>query len=200
MITINSMRNWIEKTLPWFILDSLKGLVDLREGLNIARINKVKKLIEGKPLILAIETVSICNALCVFCAYPTMKRKKEVMTMEVFEKIVREYSQMGGGALSLTPVMGDPLLDPQFIERYKILEQYNNIEQVSFTTNGIAFKKFTNDELKFILERTFLIQFSIGGLDRETYKNLYRVDRLEDVLSSVARVISLRKETVHRPE
>jgi len=140
---------------------------------------------------LGIETVSVCNARCVFCAYPTMKRKKEIMPMSLFRKVITEYSKAGGGALSLTPVMGEPFIDPHIIERYKALEEFENINQISITTNGISLSNFSDDELKYILERSFLIQFSIGGLDEETYRKLYKVDRLNDVLTSVRRVIDL---------
>jgi len=177
-----------------FVYNKLVRLSDLIHGIFFTRIHRIKKLVAKKPLFLAIETVSACNARCIFCAYPTMKREKAIMPMPLFRKVVDEYSRSGGGALSLTPVMGEPFLDPHIIERYKTLEQFKNIDQISLTTNGIALEKLSDDELKYILMRTFLIQFSLGGLDEETYKKLYRVDQLKNVLSSVNRVIALKRE------
>jgi len=169
-------------------------LSNLFNSLFFLRIRRVKKLLEERPLLLAIETASVCNAKCVFCVYPTMKRKKEIMPMAVFKKVISEYSQLGGGALSLTPVMGDLFLDPFLIERFEALQEFKNINQISFTTNGIALGKLSDDQLKYILGRSFLIQFSIGGLDRDTYKKLYEVDQFEAVMSSVRRVILLNDE------
>ena len=58
---------------------------------NFHAIRHVKELVRNKPLILSMETISACNALCVFCAYPEMERKKEVQPLEIFEKVIREY-------------------------------------------------------------------------------------------------------------
>ena len=38
-----------------------------------------------------------------------------------------------------------------------------------------------------------MIQVSIGGLDRERYKDLYQVDQFENVLNSVSRLLSLKR-------
>jgi sulfatase maturation enzyme AslB (radical SAM superfamily) len=177
------------------VVSALKNGVYMGHGLRRKQIDRIRSMANSKPLILAVETVNICNAQCSFCAYPVMRREKEVMPMDVFEGVVQEYSSMGGGAVSLTPVMGDLLADPDLIARYKVLEKFKNIDQISFTTNGIAFKRFSDDELKYILERSFLIQLSIGGLDKQAYKDLYRVDRFEDVMSSVERVLRVKEKT-----
>ena len=38
------------------------------------------------PRGLHVEGTNVCNAECVFCAYPQMERKKRVMPMDDFEK------------------------------------------------------------------------------------------------------------------
>lgn len=194
MINSVKLKAFLEKNLPGFIFNFSTQLFYSLNGLNFFRISRIKKILEQKPAILAVETISVCNAKCIFCAYPTMKREHEVMPLNTFEKIISEYSSAGGGALSLTPVMGDPLLDPHLIERYKIIERFENINQISFTTNGIAFHKLSDEDVKYILSRTFIIQFSIGGLDKEIYKSLYQVDKLKEVLNAVKRILNLKKE------
>lgn len=194
MISGTKLKTFLEKKLPSFIFNFSTQLFYALNGLNFYRISRIQKILEQKPAILAIETISACNARCVFCAYPTMKRKQEIMPLNTFEKIISEYSSAGGGALSLTPVMGDPLLDPYLIERYEIIERFENINQISFTTNGIVFNKFSDQDITYILSRTFIIQFSIGGLDQQTYKNLYQVDKLGEVMKAVERILHLKKE------
>lgn len=176
------------------LVSVLRNGVYIGHGLHRGQIDRIRSMVGTKPLILAIETVSICNAQCAFCAYPVMRREKEVMPMDVFERVVQEYFSIGGGAVSLTPVMGDPLADPDLIARYKVLEKFKNIDQISFTTNGIAFKRFSDDELEYVLRRSFLVQLSIGGLDRQEYKDLYRVDKFEDVMSSTERVLRIKEK------
>lgn len=192
MDSIQTKKNIIKESIYPPVFNFLSGIVDFLNGLRVGRIQKLKETLQQRPLLLAVETVSACNARCIFCLYSTMKRKREIMKPDVFEKIVKEYSQMGGGPLSLTPVMGDLFLDTHLIDRFRTLEKYPNINQVTFTTNGIAFENLSNEDLKYILAKTYLIQFSIGGLDKETYKKLYKVDKFETVLEAVERTISLR--------
>jgi len=158
------------------------------------RAGQIARAADKRPLILQIETTNICNARCVFCAYGKMKRKPEVLGLGAFEKAVREYSGIGGGAVSFTPIMGDPLLDPYMVKRYEILDKYKNINRISFTTNGIAFAKYSDNELEYILKKSFMVQFSVGGLDREMYKSLYGVDELDNVLSSLLRILEIKKK------
>jgi Radical SAM superfamily/Iron-sulfur cluster-binding domain len=156
------------------------------------RVGRVRSLVRKKPLVLQVETTNICNALCVFCAYPSMKRKKGVMSLPLFEKIVQEYAVMGGGAFSFTPVVGDALLDPHLLERLRLLEQFPVIDQVSMTTNGIALENYSDDEVRTLLKAFSCIQVSIGGLDRECYRSQYGVDRFQAVHKGMERLIRLR--------
>ncbi len=192
MSAMQTTRNVIRENIYPAVFNLISGIVDFSNSLQVGRIHKLKEALQARPLLLAIETVSACNARCVFCPYPTMKRKREVMEPQIFEKIVSEYSQMGGGALSLTPVMGDLFLDTHLLERFQVLARYPNINQITFTTNGIAFEKFSDDDLRYILERTYLVQFSIGGLDKQTYRKLYQVDKFAAVFDAVERTIALR--------
>ena len=65
---------------------------------------------------------NICNAKCTFCAYPKVVANKTlqtgVMSFEIFKKAVDEWSAAGGQDLDLTPVVGDPLVDPGLLERW----------------------------------------------------------------------------------
>ncbi len=164
------------------------------------RIARLRALTREKPLILQIETINVCNALCVFCGYKSMKRQKGIMNLELFEKIVSEYADMGGGAVSLTPIVGDVLLDPHLIERFHILEKYPKINQITLTTNGIALDKFSDDQVSFLLERIDVLQVSIGGLDKEMYKTMYAVDRFEQVDIAMKRLLKLKQQVNNPPK
>ena len=157
------------------------------------QVRRMIRLTAKRPLYLYVNTTNVCNARCVFCCYGKMKIEPQILPMDLFEKAIREYSEMGGGAVSLTPVPGDPVLDPYLIKRYEIMAKYPDIDRISFTTNGIAFPKYSDEELKIILKSSFMIQVSIGGLDRQRYKDLYQVDQLENVLNSVSRVLKIKK-------
>ncbi len=156
------------------------------------RVGRLRTLVREKPLILQIETINVCNAACIFCSYPSMKRKKGVMDMALFTKIVTDYVAMGGGAVSFTPVVGDALLDPHLIERLKLLKEFPAINQVTLTTNGIALDRYSDDEVRYLLKEIFCIQVSIGGLDRSTYGSQYGVDRFLETQQAMDRLMQLR--------
>jgi len=153
---------------------------------------KLQELTQKYPLVLQIETTNMCNAACVFCAYSKMERKKGVMDLPRFEKVITDYVIMGGGPVSLTPIMGDALLDPHLLERIKILKTHSEINQITLTTNAIALKKYSDEEVCLFLETFFCIVISIGGLDADTYKMMYGVDRFAEVSQAMERILSLR--------
>jgi len=151
-------------------------------------------LLRNKPLSLKIETINVCNARCKFCAYGKMTRSPAVMSMQMFEDIVRQYNDMGGGSLSLTPVVGEMLLDPNLMDRFRVLAKYPAIKQISFVTNLISHEKFSDDDWNFILARTSAIQVSIGGGGRDRYKEMFGVDAWMKVQDGLERLVRLKQD------
>lgn len=158
------------------------------------QIEYIRELTREAPFILEIETTNICNSACSFCSYAYSKRKKGVMGMQVFQKVVEDYVQMGGGAVNLTPIDGDPLLDPHLIERIQILKKHKETQQIMMTTNLIALNKYSDQEIRHLLEDLYLIKLSIGGLDRETYQSMFNVDCFPQVMSGIDRLLKIRDE------
>ncbi len=154
---------------------------------------RLRAMTRETPLLLRIETINVCNAACAFCSYAGMKRKKGVMSMALFEKIVKDYEDMGGGPVSLTPVQGDALLDPHLLERIRMLEANPKINQITLTTNAIALERYSDDDICYLLKTLDVIQLSIGGLDATTYKMMYSVERFEKVLQSMERLLKLKE-------
>lgn len=158
---------------------------------------RLRAITREAPLLLRIETINVCNAACAFCSYADMKREKVVMDMALFEKIVKDYAEMGGGPVSLTPVQGDALLDPHLLGRVRMLEANPKINQITLTTNAIALERYSDEDVRYLLKTLDCIQFSIGGLDAETYKTMYVTDRYEKVQQSMERILQLKESVPH---
>jgi MoaA/NifB/PqqE/SkfB family radical SAM enzyme len=163
-----------------------------------AQVARMQAIAGETPLILQIETINRCNSACVFCAYPKMKRDKGTMTMSLFKKVVLDYAAMGGGPVSLTPIGGDALLDPHLIERIRLLSENPRINQVSLTTNAIALERYSDEDVRYLLTALDSIQVSIGGLDPQTYKTMYAVDRFQTVEKAIDRLLKTNN-TLLRP-
>ena len=70
---------------------------------------------------LTIETINICNNACIICPYTVHTRARKTMTMAIFRRLVDEYVSIGGGPISLTPMMGEVFLDKLLPQRLLLL-------------------------------------------------------------------------------
>jgi radical SAM protein with 4Fe4S-binding SPASM domain len=132
-----------------------------------------------RPLFLKVEVTNICNANCTFCAYQHQTRAKQVMTPAVFNKLIDEFNELGGGTLVLTPVVGESLVDKDFADKVRYARSKKNITHIELNTNGILLTREKFEELAQAgVTRVFL---SISGLEREEYKRVYRVDKFERI-------------------
>jgi len=147
-----------------------------------------------RPLMLICETVNICSNDCLICAHSLMKRKKETMSLDLFKKVLQDYSDMGGGKLSLTPMIGEIFLDKFFIDRIKMVTQYPKITGLSVTTNAVNSDVLNDKELEFVLEKFERVQISIYGLDAEEYETMTCKPHFFRMLRNVKRMIEISKK------
>jgi hypothetical protein len=150
-----------------------------------------------RPQHIKIEVTNVCNANCTFCAYQFMQRKKEFMPPDLFLKTILEYVDMGGGALTLSSVVGDCLVDPHLLDRVILLRSYPQIRMVNVFTNLIALDKWDDAAVSQLLENTAMWSISIGP-NRDVYKALFRVDRFEQVVSGLQRLVRLQSSLERR--
>jgi len=141
---------------------------------------------------LRVETCNICNANCIFCAYQYQKRKKRIMSEELYKKIIDDYNAMGGGPLGLVPVAGDPLIDPHILSRLHYARQFSNIKTLSIITNcinlhGVGVKNLLTSGLD-------SISVSTSGFDLELHEKIYRSKKAETMKSNLIELLAKNKE------
>ena len=146
-----------------------------------------------RPLTLMIETINICNNDCVICPYSAQTRKRGTMSPPLFEKVVRDYAAIGGGPVSLTPLVGEALLDKHLMERLKFLNDNSSISSVSVTTNAVMAHRFDDEYLRSILSLINRVKISVYGLDREEYATMTKKDEYELFRKNVVRILSMAK-------
>jgi hypothetical protein len=122
---------------------------------------------ELRPLGLICETVNICNADCVFCPYSRQTRKFGTMSPAMFETVCRQYVEMGGGPMSLTPMVGDVLLDKELPARLRTLEQHSESISPSITTNLYALDRHSDEVVLQMMETFGRIHVSSYGMTEE---------------------------------
>jgi radical SAM protein with 4Fe4S-binding SPASM domain len=139
---------------------------------------------------------NICNAKCTFCAYPKVVANKTlqtgIMPFDVFKKAVDEWAAVGGQNLDLTPVVGDPLVDPGLLEKIDYAVNHAHIKDVVLTTNAILINK--NDTYKKLIDLGIGGVFiSTQGASREVYEKIYGVKHYDDAMSGIRNLMEYNR-------
>lgn len=131
---------------------------------------------------------SRCNARCIFCPYPVIAdggKPLETMSDDVFDAALAALER-GGGDISFTPPTGEVFADPQWDERVARALMLPNVKWAHFYTNGIALNAKNRAKLLALPNREKLtVSLSTGGIDRESYNELYGVDKFDQVQRNV---------------
>ena len=139
---------------------------------------------------------NICNAKCTFCAYPKVVANKTlqtgVMSFDIFKKAVDELVALGKDGMDLTPVVGDPLVDGGLLEKLDYAIRQAGMKNVTFTTNGILLDK--NDNYQRLIDSGISgIFISAPGTSRQTYEEVYGVNRYDEFLSGVCHLLEYNR-------
>ncbi len=93
------------------------------------------------------ETTAFCDAACVFCPYPTMKRSKGTMSMEMFKKIIDEAATLPLIDHITFTGLGESLLDKHLVERIRYTRSILPNVRIDMFTNGSQLTEEKIDEL-----------------------------------------------------
>ena len=135
---------------------------------------------------------NICNAKCSFCAYPKVVENKTlqtgVMPFDTFKKAADEWAAAGGNNLDLTPVVGDPLVDPGVLDKVKYAVSCARIKSVTLTTNAILLDH--NDAYKKLIDLGIgCVCISTQGASREAYEKVYGVKKYAEAMSGIRHLL-----------
>lgn len=160
--------------------------------------NAENQYVSEWPLLVDIETSSICNLKCPMCYTITEEFKEKVcaklMSDELFYKIIDEISgKVYAVRLSLR---GEPTLHPQLTKFIKYAKE-KGIMEVSFLTNG---SHLTDDFIRELISAGVdWITVSIDGLGKE-YENIRKPLLFEDIYQKIKRFKEVKDEMqVHKP-
>ena len=139
---------------------------------------------------------NICNAKCTFCAYPKVVANKTlqtgIMPFDIFKQAVDEWSALGGQSLDLTPVVGDPLVDPGLLEKVDYAVNHAGLKNVYLTTNAILINR--NDTYKKLIDLGIAAVFiSTQGASKEVYEKIYGVKHYDDAMSGIRNLMEYNR-------
>lgn len=154
---------------------------------------KVQSFFKERKYEFQIETSSFCNAKCIFCPNPSLKRNKNIMKSDVFEKIIGrikdENIKVSKFILCLN---GEPLTDQQLFERIKRLKLEFTEAQVEFTSNFSLADRETVD--KIFDSGLDKIVCSLNSVDAVEYKEIMGIDYAVTI-GNIEYLLKRKKET-----
>ena len=139
-----------------------------------------------QPLSLFIDPSDVCNFRCKFCFQHYKKLDKNILTREIFEKIVKDMKEFS------TPFkmvhlngFGEPLLNQNIIDFISILKKEKIAEKIEITTNG---SKLTKELSRQLVEAGLdQIIFSIYGLTDQAYREFSGTEAsFKDIYNNIA--------------
>ncbi|MEK7991810.1 MAG: FkbM family methyltransferase, partial [Thiotrichaceae bacterium] len=160
------------------------------------QLEPLRKLLIHPPII-EVETINICNAKCSFCLYKDKIVKKKAMEDDLFDVVCTQIAQYGTEQLCLTPMLGDPLLDPRLAYHTQKIKQQDNMGILRVVTNGLAFDKHSDEELIQIFNNVDVLEISLGP-NQEVYRQMFGVDRFEHLLKQLQRIVLLMPQVTHK--
>jgi MoaA/NifB/PqqE/SkfB family radical SAM enzyme len=113
------------------------------------------------------------------------------MSDKVFERTTEEAANLRVKTVDLTPVVGDPLVDSKLLKRVRMLRE-KGIEEVKFSTNGIAINKIGAKNL--ISSGLTCIHISTCGFDADEFELIYRSNSYDDVVSGIENLLKANTE------
>lgn len=143
------------------------------------------------PQHIFIETTSLCNLKCKICPRTSGDTLLGQMNFDLFKKIINEAKQYGPRTFCLH-LFGEPLLSPTFINEINYIKQADIHNSIVLTTNGtLLTEKIASAMVKAPVDK---IAISFMSTNKQNYKNLTGVDKLEEVERNITRLIKIKKE------
>lgn len=171
----------------------LPELVNPLQHLKLRLVDRRKPLLKA-PKAAQIQTISGCNADCVFC--PNKKTQLEIpvgrrMDWDLYKSIVDQLIELGVRRIS-PYLMNEPMLDNELPERVKyIIDRKHDFQYIKINSHGGACtEKMAKGLLDAGIDR---INFSIQGIDPDVYQRIMHLP-FDLIVKNVERIIDLRNK------
>ena len=141
------------------------------------------------PIIIQLQTQSLCNGRCLFCPYPELSGKLDQGKMDwsLFQKIADEIVQWKGIGKVMLMLQNEPFMDKDFFAYVRYFKDNNPEIKLATVTNGT------------MLHASMLEQIAESGLDeltisldafsKETYEALHPGFSFEKLMEGIKRAM-----------
>jgi radical SAM protein with 4Fe4S-binding SPASM domain len=125
-----------------------------------------------------------------------MQRPRQAMPMESFRHVVRQAQRMGVDTIEFNVMIGDPLLDPDFLERATYIRSFPQVKEVGFTTTLQWLHKFDINEFFRCHFSWISVSTTLSG--RQSYRGFFGVDKYDQMLANLALLLQRNNQCDRR--
>lgn len=137
-----------------------------------------------------IEVSTLCNHKCIFCTHPYLKRKKQVMSNDLYTSIIDRIQKEPSITQITFSGIGEIFTDKELI--WKMEYAKNKGYEINLLTNGTLLDEEKVDKLFDLEVKNFRI--SIHSTNKEHFTEITQVnERLFDKLISIVDYISTKR-------
>ena len=142
------------------------------------------------PKFFLIETTNVCNARCVMCGVDFSKKKKAVMTDELFEKLANEIGEHASHVEKVMLYLDcEPLLDKKLPSRIRIMKE-KGVKNVNIATNASLLNEAMGEVvLNAGLDEAYI---TLDSLKKDSYEAIRPGLKFEVVYENILNFIRLR--------
>ncbi|MGL4382290.1 MAG: GTP 3',8-cyclase MoaA [Bacilli bacterium] len=126
-----------------------------------------------------ISLTQTCNLRCAYCQ-PNEEQDLETIPFDELKILIKALANIGITKIRFTG--GEPLLYPHIVEAIAFTKSIESIKDIGITTNAILLKKYVKQLAQAGLSR---INISLDTLNSKTFKDLTKVDGLNEVLQGI---------------
>lgn len=167
----------------------------LQDDTRIAELKTIEARLENHPFPpqLIVENTSQCNMQCIHCSHHEMKRDRNTMSRELWNKIVEEIAKEAPNCEIWPTFYGEALLlKDELWDRLDYAAQVG-CKNIVLNSNGMLLEKNDNIEkvLKSPLKRFIL---SLDGLKPETFEKIRKNGNWSKIYPAVEELCAKRLE------
>ena len=144
------------------------------------------------PLIVAIEPTNYCNFNCIMCSHDKMTRKKGIMDIRLYKKIIDEIAAVNPDTRIYLDLYGEPLTI-----KYKLYYMIDyavkkGVSNVNLNTNG----SLLDEEMTEMLLDSGLNYFSTDcdGFSKEVYEKIRRGGKRDKFYKNIEYLLERKKQ------
>ena len=144
------------------------------------------------PLNIAIEPTNFCNFNCVMCAHDKLTRKKGVMDIRLYKKIIDEIAEVNPDSRIYLDFCGEPLLTQYKLFYMITYAKQRGINNINFNTNAALL----NEEIAEMLldSGVSYVSLDCDGFSKEVYEKIRRGGKRDVFFKNVEYFLNRRKE------